>query len=363
MLVRSGGWNSFARKGIHRCGENSRFVILDSPRVILVDDDLLLRAGRIRGRSHFDLSASRFIEANEAENALPLGYYEALIGTPGRVADATASGPPPGWLPFGGEETGIVRELPSYLRWNMKPNLDIRWNGSVFRTNRLGFRTPEVSSEKPAGTYRIVVFGSSNTMGYGVSDDEMYTISWRSGSGTGRAVASRRGREPVGRRRLAQSKALPAPAGGGAIPARLVDLRRSVLRLLAGRYAHPGRLGSPAPGPVPFVEEAIRRTGVTPGETAESFRAQIQGESERMYDAVYAGWSAEVETARCPDDRRDPPAGGQQREVPRVLQLIRSLADRHGLDCLDVSTPSMPSMWTSSGSPPGISIPMPKGIA
>ncbi len=80
-----------------------------------------------------------------------------------------------GWLPFGSEETGIVQELPTYLRWNMKPNLDIGWNGTVFRTNHLGFRTPEVSTEKPARTYRILVFGSSNSMGYGVSNHEIYT--------------------------------------------------------------------------------------------------------------------------------------------------------------------------------------------
>ena len=71
--------------------------------------------------------------------------------------------------------TGIVTEVPSYLRWEMKPDLDIRWNGTTFQTNRLGFRTPEVSLEKPAGTYRILVFGSSNTMGYGVNNDDMYT--------------------------------------------------------------------------------------------------------------------------------------------------------------------------------------------
>ena len=57
----------------------------------------------------------------------------------------------------------------------MKPNLDISWNGSVFRTNSLGFRTPDIVAQKSAGTYRIVIFGSSNTMGYGVSDHEIYT--------------------------------------------------------------------------------------------------------------------------------------------------------------------------------------------
>ena len=116
-----------------------------------------------------------FSVENEARPVPTLGYYESLINAPAREIAGDAPHPPPGWLPFGGDVTGIVKELPTYLRWEMKPNLDIRWNGTTFQTNSLGFRTPEVSLEKPAGTYRILVFGSSNTMGYGVNNDDMYT--------------------------------------------------------------------------------------------------------------------------------------------------------------------------------------------
>jgi len=56
----------------------------------------------------------------------------------------------------------------------MRPNLETVWYGTAFRTNRHGFRTPEIELEKPPGTYRIVIFGSSNTMGYGVNNDEIY---------------------------------------------------------------------------------------------------------------------------------------------------------------------------------------------
>ncbi len=122
------------------------------------------------------MSTLRGYPVKDDANAAPtLGYYEALINSPTHQVSDDAPHPPPGWLPFGGDVTGIVKELPTYLRWEMKPNLDILWNGTTFQTNRLGFRTPEVSLEKPAGTYRILVFGSSNTMGYGVDNNDMYT--------------------------------------------------------------------------------------------------------------------------------------------------------------------------------------------
>ena len=87
---------------------------------------------------------------NDAHSVPTLGYYEGLINAaPRQLLDDTPHAPP-GWLPFGGEVTGIVKEIPTFLRWEMKPNLDIVWNGTTFQTNRLGFRAPEVSLEKPA---------------------------------------------------------------------------------------------------------------------------------------------------------------------------------------------------------------------
>ena len=47
----------------------------------------------------------------------------------------------------------------------VRPGLDANWNGRPFRTNSHGHRSPEVSVEKPPGTYRVVVLGSSNSMG------------------------------------------------------------------------------------------------------------------------------------------------------------------------------------------------------
>ena len=231
---------------------------------------------------------------NETENVLPLGYYEALIHTSGQGADATVPGPPPGWLPFGGEETGIVQELPSYLRWNMKPNLDIRWNGSVFRTNHLGFRTPEVSTEKPAGTFRIVVFGSSNSMGYGVSNHEIYTYllegwlgSWVGPSYRVEVVnLSVAGDSPSRRLYRTQQEAQRFHPDWLICDASFFDswLEDTHIQGVVDR-----RL----PVPFPFVEDAIRRTRC-------QHRARRRNRSERSFEASPSGCGTRCMPAGAP---------------------------------------------------------------
>ena len=56
-----------------------------------------------------------------------------------------------------------------------------------------------------------------------------------------------------------------------------------------------------------------------------------------MWDAVYAGWGAEAKRLGIPMTVVILPRADSKGKSPRVLQLIRSLADRHGLDDLDVS--------------------------
>ena len=114
--------------------------------------------------------------AGELRQAQSQGYYETLLeAAPGGRSGTEMRDrpkPPAGWVSFGA--SGIIVEVPSYVRWRMRPNLDLCWNGVRFRTNRFGYRTPEIALEKERDVYRIVVFGSSNTMGHGVGDDEAY---------------------------------------------------------------------------------------------------------------------------------------------------------------------------------------------
>jgi GDSL-like Lipase/Acylhydrolase family len=280
-----------------------------------------------------------FSIANEARHAPTLGYYEGLINAPGREIAADLPQPPPGWLPFGGDLTGIVTELSTYLRWEMKPSLNIRWNGTVFQTNSLGFRTPEVRLEKPAGTYRILVFGSSNTMGYGVNNDDMYTRhlerflnAWmgptRRVEVVNLAVA---GDSPT--RRLARMKKEAERwnadwllCDATALDSWLEDNHiQSVL--LRG-----------IPIPFPFVQDAVRRSGATGADSIEVFRDKFRGESERVVGRVYAAWKDEAARAQIPLSVLILPRGDSKAKSNRVFQLIRSLCVQNGLDFIDMSS-------------------------
>ncbi|HKI19157.1 MAG TPA: hypothetical protein VKA15_14820, partial [Isosphaeraceae bacterium] len=136
---------------------------------------LLLLAGLPGGESGLVSALRGNSEASAAGQASAHGYYEALLDARRPDFCPNAPQPPPGWVAFGSEQAGIVLEIPTYTRWKLRPNLETSWYGTVFRTNSQGFRTPEIAFDKPPGTYRILVFGSSNTMGYGVNDEEVYT--------------------------------------------------------------------------------------------------------------------------------------------------------------------------------------------
>ena len=93
---------------------------------------ILLALAGFAGRSRLVSTLRGFAVDNEASQAPVGGYYEALIGAPEFVSAGKTVGPPPRWLAFGAEEAGIVREVSTYLRWEMRPNLDLRWNGTGF---------------------------------------------------------------------------------------------------------------------------------------------------------------------------------------------------------------------------------------
>jgi GDSL-like Lipase/Acylhydrolase family len=275
---------------------------------------------------------------NPTQHAPPVGYYEALIDPHRLAVTENTTQPPAGWLPFGGEPTGIVLETATYLRWQMRPNLDIRWNGKVFRTNRFGFRTPEIEREKPRGTYRILVFGSSNTMGYGVNNDDVYT----------------RHLERWLNARADQScrvEVVNLAVAGDSPTRRLLRLKQE-----ADRY-HPDWLICDAsvldtwledshlhsvvqhriPIPFPFVQRAVNLAGVKATDSLDAFRTKFEGASERFLDEVYAGWSDEARRLDCPLTVVVLPRADSKAKSPRVVELIKSLAARNGLDCIDVS--------------------------
>jgi hypothetical protein len=220
----------------------------------------------------------------------------------------------------------------------MKPNLDICWNGTTFQTNRLGFRTPDVSLEKPAGTYRILVFGSSNTMGYGVNNSEIYTRhleqfldAWTGPSMRVEVVnLAVAGDSPT--RRLERMK---KEAGRWNADWLLCDA--SVLDpWLEDNHVHTVvQRGLPIPHP--FVEEAIRRSGVTAADSLEVFREKFRDESERLLAGVYAAWSQEAARLQIPLSIIILPRGDSKSKSHRIFQSIRSLCVQNRLDFIDIS--------------------------
>jgi len=298
----------------------------------------LLALAGVAGDSALVTTLRGFSFDSEAPRAPALGYYEGLINAPRfEVAENTPL-PPPGWLPFGGAVTGIVRQFPTYLLWEMNPRLDIRWNGTRFRTNSMGFRTPEVSLEKPERTYRVLVFGSSNTMGYGVNDDEVYARllerwlnQWlgpeRRVEVVNLAVA---GDSPT--RKLARFQ-----KEAGRYTADWLLWDASVLdSWLEDTHVHT-ILRHGIPIPFPFVQAAIRRSGATAADSLESFRDKFRSASEGVLAGVYGLLSAEAARRHIPLTVVILPRADSKAKSTRAFQLIRTLSSQNGLDYLDLS--------------------------
>ena len=109
---------------------------------------------------------------SEMELARTDGYYEKLTRSPLDHRKPQQAERPSGRKSF--TDSGLMAEILDYRRRVLRPNLDARWNGTTFRTSSLGYRGPEISRRKPPGTFRVVVLGSSNTMGHGVEDEQTY---------------------------------------------------------------------------------------------------------------------------------------------------------------------------------------------
>lgn len=60
------------------------------------------------------------------------------------------------------------------IAYELKPNLDTRFNLVAFRTNSKGLRDREYELAKPAGAFRVAVIGGSYTMPSGVEIEQAY---------------------------------------------------------------------------------------------------------------------------------------------------------------------------------------------
>jgi hypothetical protein len=128
---------------------------------------------RLRGA----VDSARSPELNRAEReGHAAGYYEGLIGGNDASRNDSAQklmGKPTGWVSF--READVVHYLEDdFLQFELKPLLSRNLFGQPFLTNAFGMHDGPISLEKPYGTMRIAVLGSSMDMGWGVRYQETY---------------------------------------------------------------------------------------------------------------------------------------------------------------------------------------------
>lgn len=122
--------------------------------------------------------SARSMELNRADREATAGsYYEGLID--GGPADSRSTltkrlmGQPPDWVRF--HDIGAHQDLEGdFLQFVLRPHVDETAFGARFTTNSLGLRDREYDVAKPAGTYRILLLGSSIDMGWGIATDQTY---------------------------------------------------------------------------------------------------------------------------------------------------------------------------------------------
>lgn len=282
----------------------------------------------------------------DGEQAAARGYYEGLIdatapqdGAPRRPEsdeDDGESAAPPGWVRF--EEAGLVEDDPGFLVWRLRPNLDVAWNGSTFRTNALGFRGPEVEPSKPPGTFRVVVLGSSNTLAQGANDEDGYVRlleRWLAGrAGPGRRVElvnlAVSGYGPTQRLHRLMTEVEALGPDWILSDASALDLYLEELHLRASvRHGHPI--------PYDFVRRALAKAGVAPTDSADDFGRKLRPVHEALLDGTYAGLAAQARRLGAPLTVIVLPRVDARKDNRRMLGRIGDAARKHGLATLDVS--------------------------
>ncbi len=283
----------------------------------------------------------------EIRQAQAHGYYEAILTEsdhkPSRHARRETQAKahaqaPKGWRPFA--ESGIVQPVDGYLRWRMKPNLRTRWNGASFSTNRLGYRTPDVEIPKPSDVYRIVVLGSSNTMGHGVNDDEMFVRlleNWLNESAPGE---ENRRVEVVN---LAVSSDSPSQ--------NIVRLQADVPSLepdwilndvtvldysLEELHLH-SIVRNRKAIPFAYIRSILMNADVSPSDSAAEFNEKLRGTTEDLLDGAYQGWAAEAQAIGAPLTLIQLPRTDAEIENRNLKQMTRKLAGKYSLPMIDLS--------------------------
>ena len=71
-------------------------------------------------------------------------------------------------------QSGLFENTGDIFRIAIRPSAEGMYRGAHFSSNRFGMRDREYEPEKPAGTLRIAILGSSHALGHGVADEEVF---------------------------------------------------------------------------------------------------------------------------------------------------------------------------------------------
>jgi hypothetical protein len=243
---------------------------------------------------------------------------------------------PPGFVAIA--DSGLLGLDPGYRRWRLRPGLDLRWNGTTFRTNALGYRGPEVDVEKTAGAFRVVVLGSSITMGHGIEDERGYVRlfeRWLAG------VAGPRG--PV--------EVVNLAAPGEAPSQRLLRFRTEVEALDADwvlcdatpvdvvfeeQHLH-SMVSRGVPIPFAYVREVIARAEVAADAPIDEFLRKIRPFRDELLAGAFAGWAAKARRLGVPLTVVLLPRTDTRGNSPILNEMIRGAARRNGLGLVDLT--------------------------
>jgi hypothetical protein len=299
-------------------------VVLMALPVLYPDSPLL---ATLRGISRIE---------SEIDLARADGYYEALNRPIFDHRKPTLAERPPGRKSF--TESGLLDEVADYRRRVLRPNLDTSWNGKGFRTNSLGHRGPEISLKKPAGTFRVVLLGSSNSMGHGVEDEETYARrleTWlNQKAGQGRRVEvvnlSVSGDSPTQQwRRLQLDVARLDPDWIlSDITALDLSLEEQHLRWVVKQKPEI---------PFAFVQEALEAAKVDADDSADEFHKKFSKFLKPLLDRTLEGWALEAHKIGVPLTVVILPRADSKVESPYLFELFRDLADRNDLPYVDLS--------------------------
>ncbi len=113
---------------------------------------------------------------------LTKNYYQSLLEGSGSSADARTlslarrlTGVSAAKRAFEvWQENPISRACDGFLTHEIVPNFESTHAGAIVRSNRWGMRGDDVQLEKPPGVFRIALLGSSNDIGWGVSNEDTY---------------------------------------------------------------------------------------------------------------------------------------------------------------------------------------------